>query len=100
MHLYFHEDAESLCPVQLYDGLGVSVHLVDRIFGIKILSPMKQVEAAKNILNRLVSQKHNTCFWKITAEQNFPFNRQFFHFLMLTQIVIKTEHFFIVYEYK
>lgn len=40
MHLYFHEDAESLCPVQLYDDLGVSVHLVDLIFDIKILSPM------------------------------------------------------------
>lgn len=40
MHLYFHEDAESLYPVQLYDGLGASVHLVDLIFGIKILFPM------------------------------------------------------------
>lgn len=57
MHLYFHEDAESLCPVQLYDGLGVSVHLVDLIFGIKILVPMMQVAAAKNILDRHVSQR-------------------------------------------
>lgn len=40
MHLYFHEDAESLCQVQLYDGLGVSVHLVDLIFGTKTLFPM------------------------------------------------------------
>lgn len=60
MHLYCHEDEESLCPVQLYDGLDVSVHLVDLIFGIKILSPISS--SSKKYFNRVASHKHNTCF--------------------------------------